>query len=309
MSIATSQQLNRYFDTFRSISVTFTKEIIKSTGLQPQNVFIKCLGEQWPCVVYSSSFDEAKVLAPNRPGLMERIAKSNNMVSLRLSFRVSEKSDPVTFFVGGRVSGFSPYAQSNGTLQFIAIQFTQRPPEDFIEIIGRMLEANVNATRRRADRILLTPDSIRKIGLARKETTVLIDNVPRKCILRDLSFSGSKIIIMGLAKFLVGKSCQLRIDLEEPRETVAINGKVVRYEDVEGRKDLTAIAINYDEATVPLTYKMHLNDYIGLKKNQSDDEQPGDAQQAPARDPVVTNGEPAVTALSGNQDTPVVDPS
>lgn len=271
MSIATSQQIAKYYETFRSISVTYTKEVIQSTGLLPQNVFLKCLGEQWPCVVYSSSFSEAKALAPNKPALMEKIAKAGNLVSLRLSFRVSENADPINFYIAGKVQGFSPYAQSNGALQFVVIQFTQRPPDDFVEILGRMLEANVNATRRREERIALNPDAMRKIGLARKETTVLIDNVPRKCILRDLSFSGAKLIIQGLAKFLVGKPCLLRIDLEEPRETVSIPGKVVRYEDVEGRKDLTAIAIQYDQAGVPMSYKMHINDYIGQRKSQGEE--------------------------------------
>jgi len=273
MSIATSQQLTKYYETFRTIAVTYTKEVVKSSGLQPQNVFLKCLGEQWPCVIYSSSFDAAKVLAPTRPALMERITKANNLVSVRLSFKISDKSDPVTFFVSGRVSGFAPYAQSNGTLQFIAIQFTQRPPDDFVEIMGRLLEANVASKRRRDDRILLTPDAIRKIGLARKESTIMIDGVPRKCILRDLSFTGAKVIIVGLAKFLVGKNCRLRVDLEEPREMVVIAGTVVRFEDVEGRKDLTSIAIHYDETVVPMSYKMHLNDFLGQKKNLSEDEQ------------------------------------
>lgn len=272
MSIATSQQLTKYYDTFRAISVTYTKEVIRSTGLQPQAVFLKCLGEQWPCVIYSSSFQEARVLAPNRSALMERIAKANNLVSVRLAFKLSDASDPVMFFISGKVNGFAPYAQSNGTLQFVSIQFTQRPPDDFVEILGRMLEANVNSTRRRDDRILLTPDAMRKIGLARKETTVLIDGVPRRCILRDLSFTGAKVIIMGLAKFLVGKTGKLYVELEDPRETIVIPGSVVRYEDVEGRKDLTAIALRFDDATIPMSYKMHINDYLGQKKNQAEDQ-------------------------------------
>jgi len=289
MSIATSQQLTRYYDTFRTISVTYTKEVVKSTGLQPQNVFLKCLGEQWPCVIYSSSFDEAKVLAPNRAALMDRIAKANNLVSVRLSFKLSDASDPVLFFISGKVTGFAPYAQSNGSLQFIAIQFTQRPPDDFVEIMGRMLEANVASTRRRDDRITLTPDAIRKIGLARKESTILIDGVPRRCIMRDLSFTGSKLIIVGLAKFLVGKPCKLCIDLEDPRETIAIAGTVVRYEDVEGRKDLTAIAIRYDDASIPMSYKMHINDYLGQKKNQQDDEPAAPQATKTAEAPKTTN--------------------
>jgi hypothetical protein len=294
MSIATSQQIAKYYETYRTISVTYTKDVVKSTGLLPQNVFLKCLGEQWPCVVYSSSFNEAKILAPNKPGLMERIAKANNLVSLRLSFQVTENGDPVSFYIAGKASGFAPYAQSNGMLQFVVIQYTQRPPDNFVEILGRMLEANVNSTRRHEERILLNPDTMRKIGLARKETTVLIEGVPRKCILRDVSFSGSKMIIMGLAKFLVGKTCQLRMDLEDPRETIAINGKVVRYEDVEGRKDLTAIAVEFDQASVPISYKMHINDYIGTRKSQSDPEKVPDPSQSPDG----TNAPPATDGAS-----------
>jgi hypothetical protein len=272
MSIATTQQITKYYETYRTIDVTFTKEVVKSVGLIPQNVYIKCLGEQWPCVVYSSSFDGAKVLAPAKQTMMERITKANNMVSLRLSFRQSDKVDPISFFVGGKVMGFAPYAQSNGTLQFISIQYAQRPPESYLEIMGRMLEANVNSARRREDRILLTPDAMRRIRLVRKETTVAVQGVPRKCILRDLSFSGAKIIIVGLAKFLIGKECLLRVDLEDPEETVEIPGTFVRHEDVEGRKDLAAVAIQFDETRVPISYKMHLNDFLGqLRKVQGDD--------------------------------------
>lgn len=275
MSIATSQQITKYYEAFKAIDVTFTKEVIKATGLQSQNVFVKCIGEQWPCVVYSSSFEGAKMLVTTKQALSERIKRANGLVSLRFSFKLSEKDDPIAFFVSGRVTGSAPYAQSNGTLQFVNIQYTQRPPDDFVEILGRMLEANVNSTRRREERVTLTPDAMRKIGLARKETLVIIEGVPRKCILRDISFSGAKIIIVGLAKFLVNKPCRLRVDLEEPRETIEIPGTVVRFEDVEGRKDLAAVAIHYDEAAVPMSYKMHLNDFIGqVVRKPTDDGRP-----------------------------------
>ena len=86
--------------------------------------------------------------------------------------------------------------------------------------------------------------------------------------MRDLSFSGSKLILVGLAKFLVGKDCLLRLEFHEPRETIDIAGKFVRYEDVEGRKDLAAIAVRFTDNGVPLSYKMHLNEYVGsIRKN------------------------------------------
>ena len=262
MAITTSQQISKYYETFKTIDVTFTKEVIKTTALQPQQVCLKCVGEQWPCVIYSTSFVGAKILASAKGSLSERIKSANNMVSLRFSFKFTDKSDPLAFFVSGKVAGFSPYAQSNGDLQFITIQYTQRPPDDLIEILGRLLEANVNSSRRRDERILLTADAMRRINLLSKNSFVFIQGVPRKCILRDISFSGAKTILVGLAKFLVGRECLLRMDFDDPREALDIKGKIVRYEDVEGRKDLAAIAIQFDSQQVPMNYKLHVNDYV-----------------------------------------------
>jgi hypothetical protein len=263
MSIPTSQQIAKWYELYKTIDVTYTREIIKSTGLDPRGVFLKCIGEQWPCVIYSSSFSGAKVIASAKRELGERVAKANNLVNLRFSFKFLDKPDPVSFFIGAKVLGYSNYTQGGGgDLQFVSLQYTQRPPDDFIDILGRLLEANMNAARRRDERILLNPDAMRRLSLVSKDCYIFVQGVPRKCILRDLSFSGAKAIIVGLAKFLVNKECLLRVELDEPRESLDIKGSIVRYEDVEGRKDLTAVAIHFDEAAVPMTYKMHINDYL-----------------------------------------------
>ena len=139
----------------------------------------------------------------------------------------------------------------------------------------------MNSTRRREERILLNPDAMRRMGLLSKESFIFVQGVPRKCILRDISFSGSKAIIVGLAKFLVGKECLLRIELEEPRESLDLKGTIVRYEDVEGRKDLTAIAIHFDEPAVPMTFKMHINDYLSqVRQAKPDAAAPAAEEQA-----------------------------
>ena len=262
MSITTSQQIGKWYELYKAIDVTYTKEIIKSTGLDPRGVFLKCVGEQWPCVVYSSSFSGAKIIASSKQALSERVSKANSLVSLRFSFKFSDKPDPVSFFIGAKVLGYANYTQGGGDLQYVSLQYTQRPPDDFIDIMGRLLEANINSTRRREERILLNPDAMRRLCLVSKDSYIYVQGVPRKCILRDLSFSGAKAIIVGLAKFLVNKECVLRIELDEPRETLDLKGSIVRYEDVEGRKDLTAIAIHFDEQAVPMTFKMHINDYL-----------------------------------------------
>lgn len=282
MSITTSQQITKWYELYKTIDVTISKEIIKTTGLDTRHVYLKCMGEQWPCAIYSTSFAGAKIVASSKSTLLDRIKQANNLVSLRFSFRIEGKTDPVSFFVSGKSIGYSPYAAGGGDLQLITIQYTQRPPDDLIEILGRLLDANINSTRRREDRILLNPDSMRKLCLASRDTVVFVQGVPRKCILRDLSFSGAKVIIVGLAKFLVGKDCTLRIDMEEPRESLEIKGSIVRFEDVEGRKDLAAIAIHFEEGSVPMSYKLHVNDFLGQVRQSRTDEQPEGSGQGGA---------------------------
>jgi len=262
MAITTSQQISRWYDVFKTIDVTLTKEIMKATGLDPRNVYLKCVGEQWPCVIYSTSFSGAKLIASSKSALTDKIKKANNLVSVRFSFRIEGKTEPLSFFVQARVMGYAPYNQGGGDLQFMTVEYTQRPPDDLIDILGTVMEANISAVRRREERVLVSQDSMRRIGLMTKDTVIFVQGVPRKCIIRDLSFGGSKIIIVGLARFLVGKECLLRLDMDDPRESLDIKGTIVRFEDVEGRKDLAAVAIRFDDATMPLSYKIHLNGYF-----------------------------------------------
>jgi hypothetical protein len=268
MALITSQKITLYYERFKSIDVTFTKEIIQVTGLLTQHVHLKCVSDFWPCVVYSSSFEGARVVANIKSGLIEKLQQANNMVSLRFSFKSVDTGNPVTFFVSSRSVNYVPYGGSKDVALF-TLQFTQRPPDDLIEIMGRLLDANVNSAKRKEERILITADTQRKLKLLAKESAVFIQGVPRRCILRDISFSGVKLIMMGVAKFLVGKEAALRLDFDDPRESFLLRGKFVRAEAVEGRNDLLALAILYDEAAVPMGYKIRFNDFIGTVRADS----------------------------------------
>ncbi len=261
MAYATTQQLTRYYDTYKNIDVTFTKEVTAILGLQTQQVFIKADGRQWPCIINSSSLVGAKVIAGTRNGLIPKIQKDVSAVNLRFSFVDNENKEPVSFFINSKAAGFSPYG-TNNDLVLIQLQYIQRAPDFLIEKLGSLLDANVNSKRRREDRILVTADTMRKIGILQKETIIFIQGVPRRCIIRDISFSGAKVIMIGIAQFIRDKDVVLRIDFEEPRTAIGLHGKIIRTEDVRDRKDLVALAIQFVENEIPMTYKMHLNHYI-----------------------------------------------
>jgi hypothetical protein len=99
------------------------------------------------------------------------------------------------------------------------------------------------------------------MGLAGKESFLLVEGVPRKCLLRDLSFGGAKVLVSGIGKFLANKKADLRLQYGDPAEEFVIPGTVLRIEEVEGRKDFVALGIAYGKE-VPLGYKAMINSYL-----------------------------------------------
>jgi len=261
MGVLTSQKISVYYDRFKDIDVTFTKDMIMVTGLLTQQIHIKCGNDFWPCVVYSTSFGGAKVVANVKTGILTKLQAANNFVNLRFSFKPPGETNTVTFFIAARILASVPYGNSQDVNLF-TVQFSNRPPDDFIEIIGRVLDANVNSAKRKDARIPLTADNMRKLNILSTESAVFIQGVPRRCILRDLSFSGCKIIMMGVAKFLMDKEASVRIDFNDPREVFTIKGKFIRAENVEGKKEMVALGLNYDETSIPMGYKVRLNDML-----------------------------------------------
>ena len=261
MALMTRQKIITLYEKYKAVDVIFTKEIVEVTGLVTKQIFLKCGEDIWPCAIYSSSFQEAKVVANLDKGILKKIERANNMVSIRFCFRKADSANPVPFFMAAKFMSSVSNSGSQDTA-LITLQFTQRPPDDLIEIVGRVLDANINFKKRRGQYIPMTPDSLRRMNIPSKECVIYIQDVPRNCILRELSFSGAKVIMVGIEKFLINKDVALRIDFEDPRETIVLKGKFINAEGVQGRKELVALALNLDESDIPMGYKIRINEFI-----------------------------------------------
>ena len=130
--------------------------------------------------------------------------------------------------------------------------------------IGEVLEANENFVNRREDRINITKESIRSLGIEKEEGIAFIENVPRRCIMKDLSFNGAKILCVGIPKFLINKTIGLRINFVDTNDIVVVYGTIVRSDFMEGRKDIAVVHIKFDSDKVPMPYKIHINNYITM---------------------------------------------
>jgi hypothetical protein len=274
MSALNSQKITVFYERFKAIDVAYSKEIIQVTGLISSQVYLKCGSDTWPCVIYSSSFQGARVVSNIKSGLPGKLQQTNNSVSLRFCFKSPDNEGPVAFFVSARAADHVPYGNALD-MGLFSLQFTQRPPDDLIEIIGRVLDANINSAKRRDERITITPEAQRKLSLVSRETAAFIQGVPRRCILRDLSFAGAKLIIVGVAKFLENREASLRLDFDDPRISFLLKGTFGGLELVEGRKDLVAVVLHFDEALVPMGYKLRINDYLNQSRGLDGTVKPG----------------------------------
>ena len=201
MTSSKSKQLARYYETYRETQISFNMQVIKDTGLLPDQVQLKCRDKKWPCILYSASLTNSKILAKGTESFFETLHNANNRVSLRLSFRLPDKSDPLAFFVPAKVMGSNRYMKEKEDVHLLALTFNQKPPDDFIEIIGQLLEANANSQKRREERIIITKESSRGLGLYSNEGYVFIEQTSRKCIIRDLSFYGAKVLLAAVSCF------------------------------------------------------------------------------------------------------------
>ena len=285
MGIITSQQLQNYYDFYRDKEVTYTKEVLRTLAVDPRQIYVKCNGAQWPCIINSTSFQIARIIVGTKGGAYAAMAKKDPPpVSLRFYF-IQQHDQPISFFVTGRITDISPYMNST-ELAVITLTFTQRPPDDLIEKIGSMLEANSNAIRRKDERIIITDDAKRRMNMTRDETIIFIQNVPRRCILRDISFSGAKVIRVGIEKFIQGKETILRIHFDEPDEIIQLAGHVVKTSPVEGRPEIIYACLQFDEAAVPTSYRIRINTYLtSMRKtilNTVQQQQENSSTQKPA---------------------------
>ena len=282
MSIVTSQQLARYYEQYKSTDVTFNKQVASATGLVSRSVYLKIQDRQIPCIVFSSSMSSARVIASVSSVVMASLKQTNNRLALRWCFKQPDNVEPITFFVTCHPAGFTHYPVQGPDVHFVTVEFTQRPPDDLIQILGTLLDASSNAQRRKNERVIVTPETMRKLGLETREAALLVDGATVRCVLRDLSFSGAKVVATGSPEAFNGKDASLRIARGEQAAEMTLPGSIRRVEEVGGRKDILAVSIEYTGDT-PMSYKLLINSYVSTIRQASPDAQ--NAAAAPPATP------------------------
>jgi hypothetical protein len=308
MSIVTMQQLSRYYEQYRTTDVTFNKQVISAVGMVPKGVYLKTLDRQIPCMVFSASMSSARVIAGIPAAVMTAFKQANNRLALRWCFKLPDKVEPITFFVTCRPTGFTHYAVQGPDVNFVTLEYTQRPPDDLIQIIGSLLEANFNAQKRRDERIIVNPETMKKLGLESREAILVVDGKERKCVLRDMSFSGARVIVTGKAEVFLNRTANLRLTIGDQAPDITISATVRRVDEVGGRKDILTVGLEIS-GDPPMSYKLLINSYVSTMRKAAQGAATaagpaGSAAPAASAEPAG----PAAPAAAAVKPAPAADP-
>jgi hypothetical protein len=284
MSTVTSQQLTRFYEQYRETEVTFNRQVIAATGLIPRNLYIRVVDRQLPCTVFSSSLASARVIANVKANFFLDLRRPNTRLALHWCFKRPDKLEPMTFFVACHATGFTHFNVQNPGVQMMTLEFTQRPPNDLIEILGTLLEANWNSQQRREERVLITPENMKKLGMESRDALLLIEGAARHCILRDLSFIGAEVLASGLTDSDTGRVISLKIAKGEQAVEMTLPGTITRVEDAGGRKDIMVVAIEYSTDT-PISYKLLINSFLTSARKARKDAEDAPGSPADVRPP------------------------
>ena len=122
MAIENTPQRSKYYDYFRDREIVFTKANIKSLKLDPRQIYVKCNGSQWPCLINSSSLQDAKIIVGTNSGAFAEMAKQKGVpVNLRYCF-LTPSNQQILFFVNCVVNKICSY-QNSKELQHLISMF------------------------------------------------------------------------------------------------------------------------------------------------------------------------------------------
>jgi len=254
----TSQHLARLYEEFAETEVTFNAQVILESGLLTSEVRLTAGSRHLPCVLYASSMRGARVILEVDQAEGDLLLRNTSAASLHMGFRRREDKAAVSFFVPCRIESLSEYSSRRPQVRFASAEYTQKPSDLLIETLGSILEIKSNELRRRDQRIVMTPEVLKRIGLQSRESCLAIEGTPLRCFLRDLSFGGAKVLLSTFGLPQRPGKVHLKLGRCEMPDDTVLDGSIVRVEDVQGHAEIVALSIQYS-SDPPISYKQKIN--------------------------------------------------
>jgi hypothetical protein len=263
--------LQALYQEYLDVEVTYSKEVVTGLGQVSSGSSLKCQGDVYPCLVHSCSFRKA-ILLLRLPAANWKVSQfGTKLAVLTLMFLQPKTSKKELFQFNGSLEVVQENQSETGLLSImLEVKFSHRPPEGFLQVQGSYLTLRKETHQRKEARITVNTETMDLLGLTSSHSTLVIDHIERKCLIRDLSYQGARVILTGVANFLLQKPFELTVPIRNMTPN-QIPGQILRAEPVPGHRGLAIVALGYHNDRVPIEYLRVLQKgfKLGLEKQGS----------------------------------------
>ncbi len=254
MATLGTNALQAIYQEYLTTELTYVKEVAEGLGLLPAESTLKLQSVLYPCVVHSASFQSAKLLLRLTAEQAVTVQIGSKVATLALVLLDSRKAKKELYQFNGTFQIIQKHLAGANDVVFLAnLMFSHRPHEVFLQVHGNYLNLKKEAQQRLQDRILLSPETQTILGLSSLNTTVVIDKIERKCLLREVSYGGSRVVLTGVSQFLTEKPFELTFPHVTHGDLI-LPGVISRAENLESHRGLAQLALTFTAGKVPMHY-------------------------------------------------------
>ncbi|MBN2736169.1 MAG: PilZ domain-containing protein [Spirochaetales bacterium] len=262
MANYTKHRMTQLYEKYHEIEVTFNKKVVEYTRFIPGEITLKIGNERYSCILNSSSMVGAHIILKADKTLFEKINDNKGRVFLRFAFQRDKSAIPLSFFVESRVKSSNPLKGNSQNLFIIHIEYSKQPPDDFIEILGTLIDAGANNKHRQQNRITLNNEAMELLHLESGNGVLNINNQNIPCIIREISQSGCKIIAKITPEQCENQNGIFAFKFAGDTEYSGIPGKIVRTESIKDNQEFLVLGMEFVGDKVPALLVRYIDEYF-----------------------------------------------
>lgn len=262
--MANKHTINLFYEKYSDREILFNKNIQDSIFLEPDKIFLKIGYDQWNCFLYTCSMKSAKIIVNLNKVIFDELRKSKNFATIKFSFNPPDEKKPIGFYVSTRAQGYKLYNPDDITTYMVNLSFTQKPSDFLIEKLGEIIDQNEKIEKRKDVRINLNSDNLKVLAIESNSIIGKIDNIDRKCLIRNISASGAVILFSGIPKYLIDKKITLKLKIKNIK--LNLQGTINRSSKFIEKKALYEFGIEFEKDNIPIDLIKILNKYFDSLK-------------------------------------------
>ncbi len=260
-TLYTRHKVDNLYFSYCSESVTFNKNVRDTTGLILNLVQLKCGEKTAPIIVYSMSMLNVNLIisVKNFSNFRRLNEKESRQISLKLAFDKENSAEPIIFFLPVKISASKNYNSDN---IFLLVEFIRKPPDTIIIMLGELIKIKTLSDKREDKRIQVNKHTIKKLHFSTTSGILELNNIKKKCLVKDISFTGMKLIAAGNKQDFINKKVSIKLQFADNIGVNSIDGTIGRTDLIGESKDFVALGVSLDNNTLPFDYKNIIADFL-----------------------------------------------